>query len=153
MKLKTVKIIVESFESTNERWLKAIKGKTKTRSTEEIITVESWEILGRLLSPSRLQILSEIPYSKPKSIAELARQLKRDFKNVYKDVQFLADMGLIDLKEEGPRHTLRPVAKYKEIELPLLRKLEARTKTQPRAPRKQLAEDQTLDLNNSRQLR
>ena len=118
MRLKTARIIVESFGDTNTRWLKALKGKSKSKANEEIITLESWEILGKLLSPSRLQILAEIPNRKPKSIAELARQLKRDFKNVHKDVQFLADIGLIDLKEEGPRNTLRPVAKYKEIELP-----------------------------------
>ena len=118
MKLKTARIIVEPFGKTNDRWLKALKGKVKSKSTEEIITLESWEILGKLLSPTRLQILAEIPHRKPKSIAELSRQLKRDFKNVHKDVQFLADIGLLDLKEEGPRNTLRPVAKYKEIELP-----------------------------------
>ncbi len=49
------------------------------------------------MSPTRLQILAQI---------------------LHTDVQFLADIGLLDLKEEGPRNTLRPVAKYKEIELP-----------------------------------
>jgi len=118
MRLKTARIIVESFSATNQRWLKALKGKAKSKAGEEIIIIESWEILGRLLSPGRLQILAEIPLRKPKSIAELARQIGRDFKNVHTDVQFLADIGLLDLREEGPRNTLRPVAKYREIELP-----------------------------------
>ncbi|MBP9708893.1 MAG: hypothetical protein KBD78_14755 [Oligoflexales bacterium] len=118
MKLKTARIIVESFEMTNERWLKALQGRSKSKPNEEIIVVNSWKTLGKLLSPSRLQILAIIPHSKPKSIAELARILKRDFKNVYQDVQFLADVGLLDLIEGGSRNTLRPMAKYKEIELP-----------------------------------
>jgi len=120
MKLKTAKIIVESFDETNTRWKKALKGKAKTNSREEIITVPSWEVLGRLISPHRLQILAFIPILKPKSIADLARALKRDFKNVHSDVKFLSDIGLIDLREEGTRKTLVPVAKFSEIELPLV---------------------------------
>lgn len=119
MKLKTAKIIVESIEDTKKRWKKALKGKTKSNSKEEIIAVSSWEILGKVFSPQRLQILNVILITKPKSIAELARELKRDFKNVHADVKFLADVGLIDLKEEGPRKTLIPVALFSEIELPL----------------------------------
>ena len=76
--------------------------------------------MAKLLSPPRLQILTMIPQQKPKSIAHLARQLDRDFKNVHADVRFLADLGLIDLREEGTRKTLVPIAKYSEIELPLV---------------------------------
>jgi predicted transcriptional regulator len=39
---------------------------------------------------------------------------------VHADVRFLADLGLIDLREEGARNTLVPVVKYSEIELPLV---------------------------------
>src|SRR5262249_12430448 len=113
MKLKTVRIAVESVESTNARWLKAIQGKVDTKARgEEVITVSSWEILGRVLSPPRLQILSVIPTVKPKSIAALAKAMGKDFKNVHTDVKFLADLGLIELREEGARKTLVPVAKY-----------------------------------------
>ena len=74
---------------------------------------------ARVFSPQRLQILASILALKPKSIADLARQLKRDFKNVHSDVRFLADIGLIDLREEGARKTLVPIAKFSEIEFPL----------------------------------
>ena len=119
MKLKTVRIIVESVEDTSKRWKKALKGRTKTRVNDEIISVPSFAILGKIFSPTRLEILAAIIITKPKSIADLSRLLKRDFKNVHSDVKFLADLGLLDLREEGARKTLVPVAKYKELKFPL----------------------------------
>jgi predicted transcriptional regulator len=119
MKLKKVKIIVEALEKTNERWVSALKGKVHARSGVEIISVSDWDVLGRILSPPRLQILTMIPALKPKSISALAKAMKKDFKNVYSDVRFLADLGLIELKEEGRGKTLVPIAKFEGIELTL----------------------------------
>jgi len=119
MKLKTVRIIVENQESVKKRWRSAFRGKAKSRPNEEVISVSSFEVLGKIFSPTRLEILAAIPILKPKSIADLSRLLKRDFKNVHSDVKFLADLGLLNLREEGVRKTLVPVAKYRELELPL----------------------------------
>jgi predicted transcriptional regulator len=120
MKLKKVKIVVETLEKTNDRWLAAMKGKTTpARSGEEVLSVSSWEVLGRILSTPRLQILTAIPALKPKSISALAKAMKKDFKNVYSDVKFLADLGLVELREEGPKKTLVPIAKFNGIELGL----------------------------------
>jgi predicted transcriptional regulator len=119
MKLKTVRIIVENIEVTNKRWRSALKGQIKGRASGEVISVASFEILGKIFSSQRLEILAAIPVLKPKSIADLSRLLKRDFKNVHSDVKFLADWGLLNLREEGTRKTLVPVAKYRELELPL----------------------------------
>ena len=75
--------------------------------------------MGKIFSPARLKILAAIPVLEPKSIADLSRLLKRDFKNVHSDVKFLADLGLLNLRIEGTRKTLVPVAKYRELELSL----------------------------------
>jgi predicted transcriptional regulator len=117
MKLKKVKLIVEPLEKTNERWLLALKGKVQSKPDQETISVSSWDVLGRILSPPRLQILTLIPALKPKSISALAKAMKKDFKNVYSDVKFLADLGLVELREEGRKKTLVPVAKFGGIEL------------------------------------
>lgn len=118
MKLKKVKILVEPLHKTNERWIKALKGKAKMRFKGELITVSSWEVLGKVLSPPRLQILALIPILKPKSILDLAKSLKKNFKNVYSDVQFLAGLGLLELHTEGDKRVI-PIAKYDGIELSL----------------------------------
>jgi len=121
MKLKKVRIVVESIEKTNTRWAAALKGKAQGKSQakpgEEILSVSSWEVLGRILSTPRLQILTAIPALKPKSISALAKAMQKDFKNVYSDVKFLADLGLVELREEGPKKTLVPIAKFDGIEL------------------------------------
>jgi predicted transcriptional regulator len=71
------------------------------------------------LSPRRLEILARIPVLKPKSIAALARSLGRDFKNVHADLVFLGGLGLIELKPEGKRKTLVPMARFAGIEVDL----------------------------------
>ena len=76
-------------------------------------------MLGKVLAPPRLEIVARIPVLKPKSIAALARSLKCDFKNVYADVIFRADLGLIELKAEGKRQTLIPIARFAGIEVDL----------------------------------
>lgn len=120
MKLKTVRFVVESPEAVNERWSKALHGKVSLSSKEEIISVGSWEILAKIFSGSRLQILSVIVASKPKSILELAKLINKDFKNVHSDVKFLAGLGLIELKTTKSSRKVMPVAKFSEIELPLV---------------------------------
>ncbi len=117
MKLKRVRIAVEPLSQTHARWKKALGGKSVSKRA--VITVASWEVLGRILSPPRLQLLTAIPALKPKSISALARATNRDFKNVYSDVRFLADIGLVDLRAEGPKKILVPVAKFGGIELTL----------------------------------
>lgn len=119
MKLKTARIIVEPLELTKERWKKGLQGKLKAKSGEEIISVPNWEILGKVLSPPRLQILGAILQQKPLSIADLARTMKKNFKNIHSDVKFLASLGLIELREEGRRKTLMPIAKYSGFEFDL----------------------------------
>ena len=115
--LKRVRIAVEPLSRTHARWKKALKG--KATSTDAVITVASWDVLGKVLAPPRLEILARIPVLKPKSIAALARSLKRDFKNVYSDVIFLADLGLIELRAAGTRKTLTPIARFAGIEVDL----------------------------------
>ena len=117
MKLKRVRIVVEPLPHTHARWKKALA--RKSVSKEEVITVASWEVLGKVLAPPRLEILARIATRRPKSIAVLARSLKRDFKNVYADVLLLADLGLIELKEAGSRKTLMPIPRFAGIEVDL----------------------------------
>jgi predicted transcriptional regulator len=119
MKLKRVRIAIEPLSRTQARWKKALRGKAVSDSKRTVVTVPSWEVLGKVLSARRLEILARIPALKPKSIAALARSLDRDFKNVHADVVFLADLGLIELKAEGRRKTLVPIARFAGIEVDL----------------------------------
>jgi predicted transcriptional regulator len=120
MKLKEAVIVLEKIEITKKRWLKALKGKPPTKySGSENIIVGSAEMLAQVFSRSRIEILKSILTLKPKSVYELAKLLKKDYKNIYQDVRFLADLGLIELKKQGARKTLVPIARFKSITLPL----------------------------------
>ncbi|MBM4242536.1 MAG: hypothetical protein FJ148_01815 [Deltaproteobacteria bacterium] len=115
MRAKRVRIAVEPLGETTSRWKAALKGKTK--SSGNVITVASWDVLAKILSPTRLEMLARIPEIEPKSIAALARSLGRDFKNVHSDAMFLAEVGLVELRKGGPRKTSIPVVRCTGIEV------------------------------------
>ena len=64
----------------------------------------------RVLTDNRLHLLKVIKQKKPASLYELAKLTHRDLKNVTQDVNFLEDLGLVDLgKPTGTRHQRRPI--------------------------------------------
>lgn len=69
--------------------------------------------MGQLLAiftPRRWDLLGVLRKDGPMSIAALARCLKRDYKNVYSDVEKLIEWGALEKDESG-----RVVAPYSEI--------------------------------------
>ncbi len=117
MKTKKVVLLVEPTKSAVDRAFSVLKKPSKKYAGMEIISFPDFETLGRVITGARLELLSAIRRQKPKSIQELARLVARDFKNVYQDVKLLAQFGLIDLIEDGPRRSASPVAKFSEIVL------------------------------------
>jgi|SRR3989338_5537415 len=72
---------------------------------------EGLAALRQLLSNERARMLHVIKLKNPKSLYELARILKRDFKSVMVDIKLLQRFGLIEMAAEktGKRHRLRPI--------------------------------------------
>ncbi len=69
--------------------------------------------VGQLLAiftPRRWGLLGALREDGPMRIAELSRRLKRDYKNVYGDVEKLIEWGAVEKDETG-----RVVAPYSEI--------------------------------------
>ena len=119
MKLKKVKIVIQPLGTLKEEWKQALKGEFKGLQKKGIIIFPNVETLGKVLSPSRLEILTVILKERPKSIYALAKLVDRDFKNVHSDVKILADVGLIALRASGKRAAVMPVAVYSGFELDL----------------------------------
>ncbi|MBI4042493.1 MAG: hypothetical protein HY391_03345 [Deltaproteobacteria bacterium] len=117
MNKRKVKIIVRSLSEISKEWKQALKGKKVSVQKDNVIIVTP-ETAARLFAKTRLEVLKVILSEMPKSINEIARITGRDFKAVYADVRLLYDIGLIDLKE-GSRTSLKPVAKFSDIELDL----------------------------------
>lgn len=91
---------LDNFESA----FKAISRKGTKEPTfvngELVLGFESFELLSKILTPERLRLLRVIRDEKPDSVSALARLVKRAQANVHKDIQFLAQLGIITLKEQ-----------------------------------------------------
>jgi predicted transcriptional regulator len=117
MKNKRVLLIVEPPKESLDRAAWVMKTRSKKYMGVLIISFPDFETLGRVITGARIELIHAIRVHKPKSIQDLAKKVKRDFKNVYQDVKLLAEYGLIDLKEAGPRKASQPKAKFSEIVL------------------------------------
>lgn len=117
MRLKKAKIYIDSWESIVRDVKRAIKGELTYIQKENEIRFMNWHAFSNALTPLRIEMLAVIASQKPNSIYELAKILNRDFKNVHSNVKYLAELGLIDLKETGRRSSLKPIAKYRGIDI------------------------------------
>ena len=117
MKNNRCVLIVESTKASMDRAFSQLKRPSAKYKGMTIIAFPDFETLGKVVTGARLELLAVIRQRKPKSIQELARFVKRDFKNVYQDIKILAKFELILLVEGGPRRAAAPVAKYSELVL------------------------------------
>lgn len=116
MKSKRALLIVEPTAKAFDRLAEVLKNPAKSKYKGCIVlSFPSFEVLGKIVTGARLELLSAIRIHKPRSIQELARLINRDFKNVYQDVKLLAEYGLIELKENGARKASHPIARFTEL--------------------------------------
>lgn len=59
------------------------------------------ELLWRIITPKRWELLRAMTGTGPLAIRELARRLGRDIKSVHGDVSALLQAGVIDRTEDG----------------------------------------------------
>lgn len=80
---------------------------------------EDVELLRKLFSNEKTRILHVLKTKKIKSIYDLAKILKRDFKSVYQDLKVLERFGFIEFHSEkkGNRESLKPVLKISSLNL------------------------------------
>jgi predicted transcriptional regulator len=117
MKNKRALLVVESHTQAFDRFFSTIKKPTRKNAGTLIISFPDFETLGRVITGARLELMHAIRTFEPASIQELARLVKRDFKNVHQDVHLLAEFGLIELRVTGPRRAAAPRALFSEIVL------------------------------------
>ena len=111
MALKTIRVRIKSVDDALDDAIgvmRAIQAKTKVRKQKGEY-FESLEAVRTALTETRLALLRVIRKRKPKSVAELARIAKRDFKAVYRDVEALRDLGLLQVadRRQGASSPLR----------------------------------------------
>jgi predicted transcriptional regulator len=81
-------------------WRRMERGKA---TNEKHISFETWETMGRVLSPRRLELLRRLHRHPAKSIRALSQALNRNYWRVHEDVEALVAAGLLDRDDEGLR--------------------------------------------------
>lgn len=95
--MKTVILDVASKQDVTRRSLEAFKGK-KQRAR---ISFATPELLWKVLTAKRWELLKAMAGQGPVTIREVARRIDRDVKAVHGDVHALINAGLLDKTEKG----------------------------------------------------
>ncbi len=83
-----------------DAWHRAERGES---FQERHLAFESWDVLSRVLTAKRLELLRYVRRHKVSSVRALAKALGRDYSNVHADVQALTSAGLLDPSDGGVR--------------------------------------------------
>ena len=83
-----------------DAWHRAERGES---FQERHLAFESWDVLSRVLTAKRMELLRYVRRHKVTSVRALAKALGRDYSNVHADVQALRSVGLIDPSHGGVR--------------------------------------------------
>ena len=95
--MRRVTLSVASREDVSRRGLGAFKGKKQGAH----ISFANVELLWRVLSPKRWEILKVMTGLGPMPIREAARRVGRDVKAVHGDIHVLLNAGVLDKTKDG----------------------------------------------------
>ena len=120
MKIKNIVVEVKSVENTlkeaKEVMEKLKEGKVVKR--KETISFKNINVMRKVLTNKRIQLIKEIKDHKPASIYELAKLVKRDAKSVNTDLKVLSRLGMVDLKKtKKDRINIIPSVNYEKIDV------------------------------------
>ena len=85
---------------------------------KNLMVVDSIETAYKVMTEPRMEIFYAITEKNPVSINQLACFLNKDYSNVWKDCQVLANIGVIRLKKESKEakpDQVQPIAIYQRI--------------------------------------
>ena len=97
--MKTVIFSIETLDSALAGLAEAWKSGSGDASAH--IGFETWELMHKVLSPKRLDIIRVMTGAGPLGIREIARRVGRDYKGVHTDAVLLVEAGVIDKDDRG----------------------------------------------------
>ena len=95
--MRTVTLEVASRDKANRRFLRAFAGEPQGA----FISFETPELLFKVLSGKRWDLLKVMTGAGPLSIREAARRMNRDVKAVHGDVHALLQVGILEKTDNG----------------------------------------------------
>jgi predicted transcriptional regulator len=90
----------EAARQFGDAWHRAELGES---FQERHLAFESWDVLSRVLTAKRMELLRYVRRHKVTSVRALAKALGRDYSNVHADVQALTSAGLLVPSDGGVR--------------------------------------------------
>jgi len=81
----------------------------------DVLSVPDLATLSRVLSKTNLELIQAIADHEPDSMRAAARLVERDIKNVSEDLNFLAELDIVEIETVG--RAKRPVVSYDDIEV------------------------------------
>jgi predicted transcriptional regulator len=96
-KMKTVTLEVASRQDVTRRALEAFRG----RKRRARISFATPELLWKVLTARRWDVLKAMAGQGPLTLREVARRVRRDVKAVHGDVHALIAAGLVEKTESG----------------------------------------------------
>ena len=90
-KMKIVTLQVATHQDVNRRTLEAFRGKKQGSR----ISFATPELLFRLMTAKRWELIRTVTGAGPLSIREIARRVHRDVKAVHSDVHMLLNCGVL----------------------------------------------------------
>ena len=118
--MKTKTIVIKSREELNAETLawarRADRGQKVQALKGEFF--ESLEAVRNFLTEKRLELWRTIRDRAPASLTDLAKLVRRDYKDVHQDVSILVEVGLVDLRKPKGAKTraLKPVSLVDQLE-------------------------------------
>jgi predicted transcriptional regulator len=81
-----------------DAWHRAERG---VSFQERHLAFESWDVLSRMLTAKRMELLRYVRRHEVTSVRALAKALGRDYSNVHADVRALTSAGLLSPSDGG----------------------------------------------------
>ena len=105
MKAKNILIEIKSDKEVFEDLKKTVREiKTgKNPGKKDALIFSGLRQMRSVLTPERLKLLHIIKESRPSNVYQLAKLVGKDYSSIYKNVQALQELGLIELQENKPR--------------------------------------------------
>lgn len=88
----------ETLDEVEKTWKLLAGGKGKGNEDVTTLCFSDLSMVAKVFSSERLRLLQVIKDKQPTSVNQLATLLGRSQQNVHKDVHYLAELGIIELK-------------------------------------------------------
>src|SRR3989344_6468015 len=90
-------VSIEIVEDARKAFKEATPRRMRKDSRERVILMTP-EIFSKVFSPERVRLLKHVQRHGAESVSGLARELKRTFEAVSRDLSYLSGIGLVDRK-------------------------------------------------------